>query len=390
MAIIYDIILKYELLGDFSMIKVSRACVGQEELEELKEALEYGYFGLAFKVNELEEKIQKYLSTNREVVCCANGTSALHLALDALGIGPGDEVILPSFTFVATAQAVLMVGATPVLCDINEDDFLINIEDVKKKITPKTKAIIPVHYSGNVCDMKSLLEIKEKTGIRIIEDAAHAFGSVYSGKKVGSFGDITCFSFDSIKVMTCGEGGAIVTDDSNILDLIRQKRLLGIDRKTMHVKDWKQRSWMYDVKTRGYRYHMSNLNAAIGLAQIKKVDGFIEKRRHICQAYIEKLSGSKNISFEKANWDNAAPFMFPVLINGGKRDAVRDYLKENDIETGISYIPLHRFGQFSSDSSLYPNTESVFERIVCLPIHPNVSDDDIDLICDCIKRITDE
>lgn len=372
------------------MIKVSRACVGQEELDQIKDALEYGYFGLAFKVNELEEKIKEYISTDRQIICCANGTSALHLALDALGIGPGDEVIVPSFTFVATAQAILMVGATPVLCEINKDDFLIDINDVKKKITNKTKAIIPVHYAGNVCDMASLMEIKEKTGIRIIEDAAHAFGSYYHGKKVGSFGDITCFSFDSIKVMTCGEGGAVVTSDEQLADLIKQKRLLGIDRKTMHVKDWKQRSWMYDVKTIGYRYHMSNLNAAIGLAQIKKVDSFIKRRQFICQYYIDNLSSLSEIEFEKADWSTVAPFMFPILVNDSKRDVLRETLKESDIETGISYIPLHRFDLFFDDRFKYPNTESVFSRIVCLPIHPNLTNDDLKSICDAIKKVINE
>ena len=368
------------------MIKVARACVGQEEIEQLKEALDYGYFGLAYKVNELEEKLSNYIGNSREVVCCANGTSAIHLALESAGIGPGDEVILPSFTFIATAQAVLMAGATPVFCEINEDDFLINVDDVKRKITNKTKAIIPVHYAGNVCDMDELLKIKEKFGIRIIEDAAHAFGSIYKGNKVGSFGDMTCFSFDSIKVMTCGEGGAVVTNDSSAVELMKQKRLLGIDRKTMHVKDWKKRSWMYDVGTSGYRYHMSNLNAAIGLAQIDKVDKFIEKRRHICEFYLKELDSINGISFEKANWSEASPFMFPILVDGDKRDGLRDYLKEKDIETGISYIPIHRFELFKQPNENFPTTEAIFKKIVCLPLHPNLSDSDLAQICNCIKE----
>ena len=372
------------------MIKVSRACVGKEELDEIKEALDYGYFGLAYKVNDLEDEIKDYLSTDREVVCCANGTSALHLALDALKIGPGDEVIVPSFTFVATAQAILMTGATPVLCEINKDTFLIDIDDVKKRITKKTKAIIPVHYAGNVCDLESLMEIKNKTGIRIIEDAAHAFGSCFKSSKVGSVGDITCFSFDSIKVMTCGEGGAVITGDKELADVIRQKRLLGIDRKTMHVKDWKQRSWMYDVKTPGYRYHMSNLNAAIGLAQIKKVDDFILRRQRICKLYLRELKDIPSISFEKADWSSVAPFMFPILVGFGKRDYLRDYLKTMDIETGISYIPLHRFSLFACDAKQYPVTEDIFSKIVCLPIHPNLTDDDIVLVCNSIKKALNE
>lgn len=368
------------------MIKVSRACVSKEELDEIKEALDYGYFGLAYKVNELEEQIGHYLNTNRNVVCCANGTAAIHLALDSIGVGPGDEVIVPSFTFIATAQAVLMTGATVVLCEVNKDDFLIDIDDVKKKITAKTKAIIPVHYAGNVCDMDSLLELKQKYGIRIVEDAAHAFGSIYKGKKVGSFGDITCFSFDSIKVMTCGEGGAVITGDESVTELAKQKRLLGIDRKTMHVKDWKQRSWMYDVKTIGYRYHMSNINAAIGLAQIKKVDSFIEKRRRICELYLEQLKNTKHLAFESADWSNAAPFMFPILVDDNKRDSLRDFLRDNDIETGISYIPIYRFNLFEKEASAFPKTEEVFKKIVCLPIHPNLSDDDILFVCAKIKE----
>ena len=244
-------------------MKVSRGCCGAEELAQVKEAFEYGYFGLAYKVEEFEKAIAEYLVTDRNVVATNTGTSAVHLALATLGIGEGDEVILPSFTFVATAQTISETGATLVFCDVHPDTFLLALEDVKRKITSKTKAIIPVHYAGRPCDMESLLKIKEDKGIRIIEDAAHAFGSYYNGKKIGSFGDITCFSFDSIKVMTCGEGGAIVSDDPVFADLAKQKRLLGIDRKTMHVKDWKKRSWVYDVPSQGYRYHMSNINAAI-------------------------------------------------------------------------------------------------------------------------------
>ena len=179
------------------MIKVSRGCCGEEELAQVKEAFEYGYFGLAYKVEEFEKAIADYLNTDRYVVATNTGTSALHLALTTLGIGEGDEVILPSFTFVATAQTVSETGATPVFCDVDPETFLIDIEDVRKKITSKTKVIIPVHYAGRPCDMEALLKIKEEKGIRIIEDAAHAFGSYYKEQKIGSFGDITCFSFAS-------------------------------------------------------------------------------------------------------------------------------------------------------------------------------------------------
>ncbi len=366
------------------MIKSSRGCCGAEELAEVKEAFEYGYFGLAYKTNEFEEKIAEYLSTDRFVITTSTGTNALHLALDTIGISEGDEVIMPSFTFVATAQAVEMCGATPIFCEVDPVTFLMDINDVKKKITERTKAIIPVHYAGRPCDMDSLMKIKEETGIRIIEDAAHAFGTYYKGKKIGSFGDITCFSFDSIKVMTCGEGGAIVTDDSAFDDLSRKKRLLGIDRKTMHVKDWKKRSWVYDVPTLGYRYHMSNINAAIGLAQIKKVDSFINRRRQLCHLYDSELKGISGIEIMPDEYDTITPFMYVIRVKNGKRNQLKDYLMEHDIESGISYIPCHHFSLFKGNDEL-PVTDAIYEEILCLPMHYELSDENIKEVSNCIK-----
>ena len=368
------------------MIKSSRGCCGAEELAEVKEAFDYGYFGLAYKTNEFEEELGKYLGTDRFVIAVSTGTNALHLALDTIGIKPGDEVIMPSMTFVATAQAVAMCGGIPVFCEIHPDTFLIDVEDVKKKITPKTKAIIPVHYAGRPCDMDALMKIKEETGIRIVEDAAHAFGTYYKGKKIGSFGDITCFSFDSIKVMTCGEGGAVITNDPSFDDLSRKKRLLGIDRKTMHVKDWKKRSWIYDVPTLGYRYHMSNINAAIGLAQIKKVDKFIERRRELCHLYDEELKDVKGISLMPDSYDTITPFMYVIRVKDGKRNQLKDYLMEHDIESGISYIPCHHFSLFHKDTDNLPITDEAFEELLCLPMHYELKDEDVKEVTNRIKE----
>lgn len=368
------------------MIKVSRGCCGAEELAQVKEAFEYGYFGLAYKVEEFEKAIAEYLVTDRNVVATNTGTSALHLALATLGIGEGDEVILPSFTFVATAQTISETGATPVFCDVHPDTFLLDLEDVKRKITSRTKAIIPVHYAGRPCDMESLLKIKEDKGIRIIEDAAHAFGSFYKGKKIGSFGDITCFSFDSIKVMTCGEGGAIVSDDPVFADLAKQKRLLGIDRKTMHVKDWKKRSWVYDVPSQGYRYHMSNINAAIGLAQIKKVNLFIARRREICHLYDKNLKGLSGIECMPASYDEITPFMYVIRVKNGRRNELKTYLMEHDIESGISYIPCHHFSLYKECNANLPITDNIYEEILCLPIHYELKDEDVVMVSNTIKE----
>lgn len=371
------------------MIKSSRGCCGAEELAEVKEAFEYGYFGLAYKTNEFEQEIGKFLGTDRFVITTSTGTNALHLALDTIGVKEGDEVIMPSFTFVATAQAVAMCGGKPVFCEVDPVTFLMDIEDVKRKITDKTKAIIPVHYAGRPCDMDALMKIREETGIRIVEDAAHAFGTYYKGKKIGSFGDVTCFSFDSIKVMTCGEGGAIVTDDPAFDDLSRKKRLLGIDRKTMHVKDWKKRSWVYDVPTLGYRYHMSNINAAIGLAQIRKIDKFIGRRREICHLYDQELKDVQGLCIMPDEYDTITPFMYVIRVRDGKRNALKDYLMEHDIESGISYIPCHHFSLFQGQEIL-PVTDEIYEEILCLPIHYELSDDDVREVCGVIKEFIQE
>lgn len=370
------------------MIKLSRGCCDTEELAQVKEAFDYGYFGLAYKTNEFETEIGKYLDTDRNIITTNTGTTAMHLALDSVGITEGDEVIMPSFTFVATAQAVSLCKGKPVFCEVYSDTFLMDIEDVKKKITDKTKAIMPVHYAGRPCDMDALMKIHEETGIRIIEDAAHAFGSEYKGKKIGSFGDITCFSFDSIKVITCGDGGAIVTNDDAVDDLAKKKRLLGIDRKTMVEKDWKKRSWAYDVTTQGYRYHLGNINAAIGLAQIKKVDDFIKRRREICHLYDSELERVSGIERMPDGYDSITPFMYVIRVKHNKRNALKDYLMEHDIESGISYIPCHIFGLYKEEGVILPVTEQIYKEVLCLPVHFELSDDDIKEVCSCIKEFS--
>lgn len=372
------------------MIKVARGCCGEEELAQVKEAFDYGYFGLAYKTNEFEGEIAKYLGADRHVIATNTGTTALHLALDTIGIKEGDEVLLPSFTFVATAQAILMCGGTPVFCEVDRDTLLLDLSDVKKKLTPRTKAIIPVHYAGNVCDMEGLLALHEETGVRIVEDAAHAFGSTYHGKKVGSFGDVTCFSFDSIKVMTCGEGGAIITDDPKFDELSREKRLLGIDRKTMNTKDWKKRSWVYDVPTVGYRYHMSNINAAIGLAQIRKLDRFIARRRKICALYQKELSDISGIELPVADFSTLTPFMYVIKVKGDLRNELKDFLTEHDVESGISYIPCHTFSLFADETLSLPVTDEIYREILCLPLHYELTDADVKEVAGRIREFMEK
>lgn len=362
-------------------IKVSMGCLGEEELAEVQAAFEYGYFGLASKVTEFEQQLAQYLGAER-VIATNTGTSALHLALNTLGIGPGDEVIVPSLTFVGSFQAISATGATPVACEISPDTLLLDVEDARNRITSQTKAIMPVHYAGNPCDMGALLEVSDHYGLRIVEDAAHAFGSTYYGRKIGSFGDITCFSFDSIKNITCGEGGAIVCRDPQLVDLARQKRLLGMDRKSHAGASWKERSWFFDVKTQGFRYHMSNINAAIGLAQLKKVDRFIARRREICRRYDQAFSDTLGIQRLRINYDEAAPHIYVVRVKDGRRDALMQFLKDRDVETGINYIPNHLHSYFKQDGLSLAQSEEAYKEILTLPLHYCLSNADVEAVID--------
>ncbi|MBI4228825.1 MAG: aminotransferase class I/II-fold pyridoxal phosphate-dependent enzyme, partial [Deltaproteobacteria bacterium] len=269
--------------GGIIMLPVSRPSIGQEELKEIEKVFSTGWLGLGSTVFEFENKLKNYLEA-KNVLAVNTGTTALHIALDAFGIKDDDEVIVPSLTFCSSVQAITAVRARPVFCEINPETLNVDVADIKRRITKKTKAIMPVHYCGQACDMDALMEIGKTYSIAIIEDAAHAFGSTYKGKKIGSFGDATCFSFDPIKNLTCGEGGAVVLSDDTIAESIRTKRILGIDKDTWH-RYRNERAWFYEVITQGYRYHMSNINAAIGIAQFEKFELFIHRKHEIVQKY---------------------------------------------------------------------------------------------------------
>ena len=360
------------------MLPVSRPCVGSEELAEVKKVFDTGWLGLGPTVFEFENKIKEYLGA-KNVVGVNTGTTALHIALDAFGISEGDEVIVPSLTFCASIQVITALRAIPVFCEVDSNTLNIDIEDVRKKITPKTKAIMPVHYCGNVCEMDDLLDIGRKHSILIIEDAAHAFGSSYKGRKIGSFGDCTCFSFDPIKNITCGEGGAVVLTDDAVAEEIRRKRILGIDKDTWH-RYKKKRSWFYEVTTQGYRYHMSNINAAIGLAQLEKLDMFIEKKKNIVNIYNEAFGNVRGIKILNWNQNETAPFTYIMRVLNGRRDEMRDFMSSKGVGTGVHYIANHIQPYFSRYAQPMPVTEKIWKEIITLPLYCDMTEDDVDLV----------
>ena len=366
------------------LIPVSRPSVGDDEISEIRKVLETGWLGLGAWVLKFENKVKEIIGA-KHVIAVNTGTTAIHLALDSCGIGRGDEVIVPSLTFVATVQAIAMTGAKPVFCDIEPDTLNMDIDDVLKRVSKKTRAIIPVHYCGLPCDMDRIMDLAKRSKLRVIEDAAHAFGSRYKGKMVGSFGDIACFSFDPIKNITCGEGGAITTNDGGLAQLIYKKRILGIDKDTWSRYKHK-RDWFYNVTELGFRYHMSNISAAIGLVQIRKFDDFMRKKRKIVKRYDKAFGDISGIELLRRDHEETAPFNYIIKIKDGRRDSLMQFLKSRGIDSGVHYIPNHIQPFFKKFKCRLPITERVWKEILTLPLYYDMKESDVAFIISSVKK----
>lgn len=358
------------------MLKLSKAMVGTEELLGVQKVLfETVNFGLGIHVQKFEEELQEYIGNGVEVVCVSTGTAALHLALESLAFPQGSEVLVPSITFVASYSAISAAGLKPVSCEVIFPSCHIDCADLEKRITSKTVAIMPVAYAGCDFDRQRLYNLAEKYKLRVIEDDAHAFGSLnQDGLRFGASGDLVCFSFDGIKNITCGEGGALVSRNKEFLHQVRIRRSLGIE-KDVSLRYQGQRAWEYDVSVQGFRYHMSNINAAIGSAQLRKFPSLAKLKREILEAYLE--------AFKKISWPEG--FMFTQNIDSGDclhifscllpkgvdREQVRKQMFEKGYETGFHYVPNHTHSYYKSSYSL-PIAEDLGARLISLPFHPSV------------------
>jgi len=366
-----------------ALIPVQRPSIGKEELKAVEAVFKTGWLGMGSVTKEFEDALKAFLGA-RHVVATNNGTAALHLAFDSIGLKPGDEVIVPSFTFVASVQPITATGAKPIFCEVEEDTLNIDVNDAASRITKRTKAIVPVHYRGMPCDMEGVMKLAKEHGLRVVEDAAHAIGSYYKGRRIGSFGDLACFSFDPIKTVTCGEGGAITTQDDGLLDLLQRKRILGIDRDTWS-RYQNKRSWFYDVTTQGYRYHMSNINAAIGLAQLKKFDAHNSRKLSIAKTYDQEFAGLDRFQLLQTDYNGLSLFMYIIKVREG-RDRLMKFLEERDIGSGVHYIPSHLFTLYGKNKVHLPVTERLFEQILTLPLFPDMTDDQVARVVSAIKE----
>jgi len=363
-------------------VRLSKCSISSEEINAVKKVLESEYLGMGAQVLEFERNIKSYLDTSMSVVCVNTGTSALQLALSAIGIGHGDEVLVPSLTYIASFQAISATGANPIACEVNQDTLFIDVHDAKSKITANTKAIMPVHYASSSKGMGEVYTLAKKHKLRVIEDAAQAFGCNRDSKKIGKKGDIICFSFDGIKNITSGEGGAILTNDEKVLQRLRDGRLLSVQNDTENRFSG-NRSWDFDVKDQGFRFHMSNINAVIGIEQLKKISFFRKKRQDISERYIRQLKEIQNIEFLKLNYLDIIPHIF--VVKAHDRDGLRRCLMDSGIECGIHYKPNHLLTKYNTNFDL-PVTEEIYKKILTLPCHVDLSIRDQDMIIFKIKE----
>lgn len=361
-------------------IRLSKCQMGNAEKEAVLGVLDNEYLGMGEEVKKFENKIKEFLKTELEVVCVNTGTSALHLALHCLGVKAGDEVLVPSITYVASFQAISAIGAIPVACDVDPKTIFIDANGARSRITPKTKAIMPVHYASSSKGMEKIYELAKEFNLRVVEDAAQAFGSKRNGKLIGSCGDIVCFSFDGIKNISCGEGGAILTSDLALAEKLRDARLLGVLKDT-EKRYQGQRSWDFDVLEQGFRYHMSNINAGIGLAQIDRIGDFCAKRQKIAKKYKKGLSDVVGIL--DFDFSEIMPHIF--VIKAQKRDELKEYLSLHNIETGIHYKPNHLLSKYKSNVKML-NAEQLYKEILTLPCHVDLSDDEQEYVIKKIKE----
>jgi len=341
-----------------------------------------------------ETKEFESLLTNwfgREACCVNTGTAALQLAIEACGVGRGDEVLVPSLTYVASYQAISATGAKPVSCDIYGESMTINVEDANRRLTNKTRAIMPVHYSGGVGNLEGVYDFASRNGLRVIEDAAHAFGTTVNEKRLGEFGDVVCFSFDGIKNITSGEGGCVVSSDQRIMDYVKEARLLGVERDTEN-RYASTRTWDFDVTRQGWRYHMSNIMAAIGIVQLSTFSVRAKKRSDLAKLYDNVLSGDSRVKLLRHNYDEVVPHIYPIQLAADKdRNAIRTRLSEQGIETGVHYLPNHFLTLYKDlEAESLPITETIYPTLISLPLHPDLSIDDVEYVCKSLDAILSE
>ena len=373
--------------GEKMQIPFHKTHTTDEELNAVTEAIRSGWLTMGPKTVEFENEFKAYIGSS-EAISTNSATAALHLALKAIGLKRDDEVIVPTYTFVATAEVVTYFDAIPVLCDVEEDTHNIDVSKIEQLITDRTKVIIPVHFAGQPCDMDEIYEIAEKYDLYIIEDAAHAIPSSYKGVRIGNLkkSDIACFSFYATKTLSTGEGGMATTNDSVYAKKMKINRLHGISKDAWDRYTAKG-NWFYEVVDNGNKYNTTDINSALGLVQLEKQEFLRNRRTHIASRYDEAFCNNPNIVTPFIKEDRETSWHLYV-IKIGNRDETIEKLKEYGVGCSVHFIPIHMHPyyreKYGYDSEDYPVANMVYKRALSLPIYPDMTDAEISYV---IKKV---
>ena len=356
-------------------IPYGRQSIGKEDIQSVIEVLQSDYLTTGPRIAEFEKKVADYVGA-KYAVAVSSGTAALHIACLAAGIADGDEVITSPITFAASANCVLYCGGVPVFADINPDTYNIDATEVMAKITSKTKAIIPVHYTGQPCDMDAITEVARKNNLIVIEDAAHALGAVYKGRRIGSISDMTCFSFHPVKPITTGEGGMVVTDEKDLYKRLLLFRSHGITREKELLMD-NEGDWYYEQLELGYNYRITDISCALGISQMNKLDTFLKKRREIANKYDEAFMNNGNIKIPfQLEASQSGWHLYMIQVMQSNRKKVFDGLRKAGIGVNVHYIPVykHPYYQRNGYNRCYCKAaEDFYSRAISLPIYPTMT-----------------
>jgi perosamine synthetase len=371
-----------------------KACIGEEEISEVVSAVKSGWISMGPRTVEFEKRFKSYLCSRARLpesalfaVSVNSATAAMHLALKAVGLKRGDEVILPTNTFIATAEVVTYFGAVPVLCDVEEDTCNMAVSGLERLITPRTKAIIPVHFGGQPCDMDEIMEIAKRRGLAVIEDAAHALPSEYKGKIIGSIGDLTCFSFYATKTLAMGEGGMVVTANEEYAKRVKINRLHGMSRDAWD-RYTLQGDWRYEVVDNGFKYNTTDIHAALGLVQLRKLDAMNAARERIAAVYDHAFADSRVIA--PAVRPDRTTCRHLYVIKAANRDELHEKLKQDGIGTSVHFIPVHKHPYYRKaygyQDASYPASNRIFEKTLSLPIYPDMTAEQVQHVWRSVLR----
>lgn len=373
----------------------ARPSIGEDAIAEVVDCLRSGWITTGPRVERFEAALAEYFAAPH-AICLSSATAGLHLALLALDLKPGDEVITSAMTFAATLNTIVHAGGTPVLVDVARGSYNLDMGAVEAALTPRSRAVMPVHFAGLSVDLAALQALADGNGLRVIEDAAHAIGAEFSGQRIGGFGDTQVFSFHPNKNMTTGEGGCVITRDDALAEAVRLYRFHGIDKNVMD-SDGRKSGQHYDISAPGYKYNMMDLQAALGLHQLPALAGFNARRRELAERYLERLAGWPQLRLPDPGPENGlhAWHLFAPTLNpsraGMSRDAFIAAMRDAGIGTGLHYTAPHLFSHYRNTYGFkpgdFPQAEEIGERVVSLPLFPDMTEADQDRVIGTMERL---